>query len=90
MAAESTTSSRTSRTLLLASMRPRPNGRGKAATISVGVMGAPRFNEAAAKWPRKGPEVDEGRSAVGASMRPRPNGRGKTPQRIRKQKWVLQ
>jgi hypothetical protein len=53
MAAERPRRFRSASWVHLASMRPRPNGRGKRAAEREVVLSAPRFNEAAAKWPRK-------------------------------------
>jgi len=37
----------------VASMRPRPNGRGNATYAALPSRRASRFNEAAAEWPRE-------------------------------------
>jgi len=61
----------------IASMRPRPIGRGNRSYRISSPAWPGRFNEAAANWPRKsvdGQFVAD--SYVDASMRPRPIGRG--------------
>jgi hypothetical protein len=60
-----------------ASMRPRPNGRGKRRALHRVRRHDHGFNEAAAKWPRKGHDYYRRMMVGKASMRPRPNGRGK-------------
>ena len=60
----------------LASMGPRPDGRGKVPRAArVGLV--PGVNGAAARRPRKGPHRAGGAPRNHASMGPRPDGRGK-------------
>ena len=58
-------------------MGPRPNGRGKGATVIIVPAGAEGVNGAAAKRPRKDRDDLQGGGRRDASMGPRPNGRGK-------------
>jgi len=44
---------------MLASMRPRPNGRGNEGTAAMSKQGEHGFNEAAAEWPRESRSVTE-------------------------------
>ena len=77
MAAEGVESSPHARYIVVASMGPRPDGRGRTARRARSAARR-RFNGAAAGWPRK---VERGPFAVAdwqcASMGPRPDGRGR-------------
>jgi hypothetical protein len=64
MAAESSRGSVTRRDPTAASMRPRPNGRGKPDAAPEPRVVPISFNEAAAKWPRKEPWAADADGAV--------------------------
>src|ERR1700733_10777005 len=63
--------------VIVASMRPRPDGRGNPPLRILCGVSASRFNEAATRWSRKwGKESRRVLQGWKASMRPRPDGRG--------------
>ena len=62
---------------LLASMGPRPDGRGRASRSATALSHFACVNGAAAGWPRKAQPSQRGAARLNASMGPRPDGRGR-------------